>query len=283
MVVCKQFYNEIVSYGVPRDKLTLIYNGVDTTLFTPIDKRESKAKFDLTEQDFTIGFSAKAASDRDGRKGVDILEAVLSELSHQVVNLHVVITGPGWSEVIERIRSEYLKIHYFPFLPDESMPDYFNAIDVYIVTARVEGGPVPPLEAMSCGTPVISTPVGTILDFVHDGVNGLIVPIGNSQAVIEQILKLYQDRPLAKRLGSEGRNLILAHLQWRDTLACIDQLYGTDIYREVSPEADKRFAKDLINLNERIFQKDVARWLKKQHIKKNWIEQLKQAVLRSRA
>jgi hypothetical protein len=136
---------------------------------------------------------------------------------------------------------------------------------------------------MSCGTPVISTPVGTILDFVHDGVNGLIVPIGNSQAVIEQILKLYQDRPLAKRLGSEGRNLILAHLQWRDTLACIDQLYGTDIYREVSPEADKRFAKDLINLNERIFQKDVARWLKKQHIKKNWIEQLKQAVLRSRA
>ena len=270
MVVCEQFKQELISHKVPEEKLCLIYNGVDTAFYLPKDRDLARRKLGLTGDKFTIGYSAKASSDHDGRKGVDIFQAVLDELARLELDLDVVITGPGWDNIVNAIREKGVSVHYFPYLSRELMPDYYNALDVYLVTSRVEGGPVPPLEAMSCGTAIISTPIGTIYDYVTDGVNGLLTPIADVNATKEAILKLYHDRQLSKHLGEQGRETILQSLQWKDTVTRVGDLYKIDenkTTRAISTSASHR---DLKQLSEELSLKDQIRWQERNKLQSPW-------------
>ncbi len=260
MVVCKKYLDELILKGVPKDKLFLIYNGVDTDFFSLTDKIRSRVKLGISKEDFTIGFSAKASSDHDGRKGVDIFLRVISNLSTNLKDdLHLIITGPGWDEMIKNITSNNIHIHYFPFLPIEQMPDFYKSLNLYLVTAKVEGGPVPLLEAMSCGTPVITTPVGTALDFVRDGINGLTVPIGDVEGTVKAIQKLYCDRILAENLGLAGRDTILKNLQWKNTVSKICMLYGTAINNRKIYDANLKLH-SFSKLTRQLIKRDEKRW-----------------------
>ena len=270
MVVCEQFKQELISNNVPKEKLFLIYNGVDTSFYLPKDRDLARRKLGLTQDKFTIGYSAKASSDHDGRKGVDIFQAVLYELAKLELDMDVVITGPGWDKIVNSLRENGITVHYFPYLSKELMPDYYNALDVYLVTSRVEGGPVPPLEAMSCGTAIISTPIGTILDYVTDGVSGLLTPIANVEAAREAILKLYHDRQLSERLGKQGRETILQSLQWKDTVSGLGDLYNmveNKPARAISTPAGHR---DLKQLSTALIQKDQIRWQERNELQSPW-------------
>ncbi len=263
MVVCQKYLDELIQNGVPREKAVLIYNGVDTEFFSPKDKLQSKQKFGVPPQAFTIGFSAKASSDHDGRKGIDTFIEVLSKLSSSLKsNIHVILTGPGWEERTKDFALNALNMQYFRFLPTEQMPDFYNTLDVYLVTSRVEGGPVPLLEAMSCGTPVVTTPVGTALDFVKDDFNGLMVPIGDVENIAKAILKIYRDRKLAEKLGLEGRDTILQNLKWEDTVSRIDRLYGdsVNVKSRAANRSNKMGRHSFSKLNAHLIRRDIARW-----------------------
>ena len=227
MVVCQKYLNELAEQGVPRKKLVLVYNGVDTDRFSPRDAAIARRTFGIPTEAFVVGFSGKATSDHDGRKGIDVFCSTLSRLRGRIkTDIHVILTGPGWKHLQRHSAFKNVAFHYFPFLPSSKMPEFYNAANAYLVTARVEGGPVPLLEAMSCGVPVVTTPVGTALDFVRDVHNGLTVPIDNVGATVDAIERIHRDRGLASRLGAAGRETILENLQWKNTVLKVDQLYG---------------------------------------------------------
>ena len=54
------------------------------------------------------------------------------------------------------------------------IPNYYYALDLYLVTSREEGGPMGLLESMASGIPVVSTNVGMAKDLIEDEVNGYI-------------------------------------------------------------------------------------------------------------
>lgn len=258
MVVCKKYLRELMAAGVSRDQLHLVYNGVNVDRFAPMAQSTARDRLGIPHDVFTIGFSGKATSDHDGRKGIGTFCEALGRFRERADHLvHVVLTGPGWE--ILRTRPEFtgMTIHHFPFLPDEMMPVFYNAVDVYLVTARIEGGPVPLLEAMSCQTAVITTPVGTALDYVENDVNGLLVPIGDVSATVDAIELLYRQRELRERLAKRGRDTIVDHLQWRDTLSQIAPMYLkipiSRRKREMSPPFEE--------LNAQLIQRDSARWM----------------------
>ncbi|GIV15918.1 MAG: glycosyl transferase [Armatimonadota bacterium] len=77
--------------------------------------------------------------------------------------------------------------------------------DVLVLPSLREGLPMSILEAMSWGLPVITTPVGGIPEFVHDGVNGLLVPPTDIPALSSAIQRLIEDERLRLQMGANAR------------------------------------------------------------------------------
>lgn len=89
--------------------------------------------------------------------------------------------------------------------------DAYRRADVFCLPCRVldngdrDGIPNVLIEAMSCGVPVVTTPVSGIPELVQDGSNGLLVPPDDPAALASAIQRLNADRALARRLGEAGR------------------------------------------------------------------------------
>jgi len=257
MVVCRKVLKQLIDNNIPEEKVLLISNGVDTDFFLPQSQAGARKKLGLPDGRFIIGFSGKASSDHDGRKGIDIFLDIFSRLSSYFKSkVYFVMTGPGWDELIKENKLKNLT--YFPFVERSLMPVFFNALDIYLITSREEGGPAPLLEAMSCGVPVVTTPVGIVEDIVENKVSGMITPIGDAAATCNAIIELYKDSAIAKEMGANGRSSIVKKLQWKDTFKDIDKLYGTKINRcgnnkKISPAY-------LQKLNKVLIKKDEKRW-----------------------
>ncbi len=258
MVVCREFMEQLLGEGVPSDCITLVYNGVDTDFFCPSDKLAARNTLGIDPARPVLGFSAKASSDHDGRKGIDVFKATIDRLKGLSLPLDIVISGPGWQRLYKELRGGSVRVKYFEYLERDQMPAYYNSLDLYLTTANVEGGPVPPLEAMSCGKTIISTSVGTIRDFVNDGVNGLLVPKGDPVATAEAVVRGISDQNLRQAIGKRARETILKYLQWRDTVGKIDPLYETSRITDWSYRRMSR--NEFLGCSDQLIARDYERW-----------------------
>ena len=81
---------------------------------------------------------------------------------------------------------------------------FLQALDVFVMPSLSEGLPVALLEAMACGLPVVVTRVGAMPDVVDGGALGLVVPVGDEEALADAIAVLLDDRSRARALGEAG-------------------------------------------------------------------------------
>lgn len=84
------------------------------------------------------------------------------------------------------------------YRPD--VPDLLSAADIFVLASKYEGYPIAVMEALSMGLPVASTDVGGVPDTVREGVEGLLVPPGDSDALATALLKLVRDPQLRARM-----------------------------------------------------------------------------------
>lgn len=231
MTVSKQWHKELLSLCSDETAIVMIQNGIDVDLFRPptISEREKvRNKFKLNSDDYVIGFSAKKTSDTCGRKGIDILENLFKKTAEQKKSKIVwFIRGPGWNDFVEEMRKKGVRICYCPFLVgDDELAESYRALDAFVVTSRIEGGPVPLLEAMSSGLPVVSTKVGVASEIINDSDNGFLVDFDSPDQMMQKIEIISRDKRLAKSIGIEARRTIVDKLQWRNTTKNINELYS---------------------------------------------------------
>jgi glycosyltransferase involved in cell wall biosynthesis len=146
------------------------------------------------------------------RKGLqDLLTALASERLRQAP-WHLSIAGNG-DDAPFRKQSEMSgladKVTFLGWLPPPKMHDLFAASDVLVLPSRNEGLPMVIVEAMASGLAVISTPVGSIGDAVLEGVNGLLVPPKDVDALATALATVIEDPEVRRRMGREGRDLYL--------------------------------------------------------------------------
>lgn len=232
MVVAEEWKAFLLAKGLPPERIHLFYNGVCTAQFYPFqDKFIARKQIGIRSTTPLIGYSAKFTSDYGGRKGIDIFIDSLKIAATAGKRFGVVITGPGWDTSIQQIKSLGIETYYYPFLPDRLMPTYYNGLDLYVVTSRIEGGPAPLIESMACGVPVVTTSVGIAKDYIQDGINGLLVPKDDASACANSILRLLTSTELRYRLANAGLQTVKTHLTWDKTLAGIEDLYEY-VYKE---------------------------------------------------
>ncbi len=245
--VCREWHEYLESRGALGDDLFLLPNGIDTRLYAPAKNRtlakKWRSRHGIPEDALVVGFSAKRSSNTSDRKGVDVLERIVARSASENNGLWWVIRGPGWQELVENLQKEGAPVTYLPFvLPGRPLARSYQMMDAYVVTSRIEGGPVPLMEAMACGLPVVSTPVGTALDVLKEGVNGYFVDFGDDQEIVRKLLRLRENPEERRRVGEAARNSIMEKYTWEKVLQKIPAMYARAIEKYAARAGSRVFA-----------------------------------------
>lgn len=112
-------------------------------------------------------------------------------------------------------------ISWLDYQPDEKMPEVLGRWDLSVMPSFCESFGVAALESSAVGVPVVASRVGGLNETIRDGVTGLLVPPGDSDALAEAVIRLLDDVPLRRRMGLAGRALVASEFNGPD---CLDRL-----------------------------------------------------------
>jgi hypothetical protein len=104
------------------------------------------------------------------------------------------------------------------------LPELYSALDVYLLTSRVEGGPCTVFEAMACETAVVSTRVGAVPNLIIDGVNGYSADVDDVQALVGAVVVLGSSRERRDEIRMNGRNTV-STMPWGAALGPLEGVY----------------------------------------------------------
>jgi glycosyltransferase involved in cell wall biosynthesis len=229
IAVSKYTVNELTElYGIDKNKIHVIYNGVDIERFKPRPNRaELRREFGL-EKDTKIALFVGRLYHR---KGLETLLSSVPPVLKEYSNLNFVISGTGFKQKEESLRNLAKEldiedhVKFLGYVPDEKLPLLYSASDIFVLPAIYENFPFAILEAQSTGLPVISTKVGGIPEFLVDNENGFVIEPRDPAKLTQTVLTLLQNPKIAKEMGDRGRKLIEEKFDWRLITAQVIDLY----------------------------------------------------------
>jgi glycosyltransferase involved in cell wall biosynthesis len=107
----------------------------------------------------------------------------------------------------------------------QDVPGLLARGSVFALSSLTEGISLTIMEAMASGLPVVATRVGGNPEVVKDGETGLLVPVGDADALAAALLKLWRDSALRHEMGAAGRARIEEHFDVRKMVAAYEEIY----------------------------------------------------------
>lgn len=192
-VVPSSFLSEVFArFGL---RAEIIPNVIDSSRFRFVPRRPLRPRLISTrnfEQLYNVACTLRAFA--------------LVQARHPNASLTVI--GSGTEGPRLRALAGELGLRNVTFLgrvPPDAMPQAYAAADIYVQTPNIDNMPVSVMEAFASGLPVVSTNAGGVPAILEDGVQGLLAPVGDHEAVARQILRLLDDQALANRLTDAAR------------------------------------------------------------------------------
>lgn len=207
VTVSEELKNWLVyDVGIPQEKVIQIINGVDTIRFKLQEGRDMiKKKLGFDKDSFIIGTVGRL----DLVKGHDtILDAFkLFCGSHENKKLNLIVIGTGPLEKKLKMRAKEMNIEdKIVFLGDKNdVVQYYDCMDVYVLSSIAEGISNTILEAMACGLPVIATHVGGTSELVDDNETGFLFEPGDFSGLSQKLSVYFDDPEVMVRHGINGR------------------------------------------------------------------------------
>jgi len=186
--------------------LTSVPTGIDTGHFAPGERKAARRGLGLAEDGMVVGIVATLRS----WKGHTYLLDAFAELSDRTARLLIVGDGPQREALQARIAELGLGERVIMPGNQRDVLPWLQALDVFVLPSYAnEGVPQALLQAMLCGLPVVSTPVGSITEVVEHQRTGLIVEPRQAEPLREALEHLLHDADLRRSLGdaalAEGR------------------------------------------------------------------------------
>ena len=159
---------------------TLIHNGVDATVFYPHDKQSVRKFYNIPKDAIVFLFSAYNIWDK--RKGLDRVIAALESLA--LNNIYLICIGEDESKSAPK--TSFRIIQTGKIDNQNHIAELYSASDFFMLSSYEEAFAQTPLEAMACGTPVISTPCGVAPDLIRQ-FNGVLCSGFNDEDIAKGI------------------------------------------------------------------------------------------------
>jgi len=137
---------------------------------------------------------------------------LLNQLIKKFPNIHLTMAGPdkgdgSFQGTVELAKSMGILncIEFVGGVAKSEVPKYLNKNDIFLNTTNYDNTPLSILEAMACGLPIVTTNVGGIPWLVEDGVDGLLVPPDDPEAMAKAVGRILTEPGLAEKLSANAR------------------------------------------------------------------------------
>jgi glycosyltransferase involved in cell wall biosynthesis len=208
------------------DRIEVVYPGVEER-FRPIEHQALlegvRRRYNLPPR-FVLGLGTLQP-----RKNFITLIEAFADLRFAICDLHLVIVGgKGWLyegifATVERLGLED-KVVFPGFVADEALPALYNLADLFVFPSLYEGFGLPPLEAMACGTPVVTSNSSSLPEVVGEA--GLMVEATDIETLTEAMRRVLEDSALRARMIAKGLEQA-RKFTWEKAAAKLLSLYET--------------------------------------------------------
>lgn len=212
---------QLASYGLRREDVVVLENGVDPHVFTP----PAAPRGDYLLYTGRLGW----------RKGLFELVAAMAELRRQGVEKRLVVTGKGPFRA--KLEAEAARrgvkdlVEFAGFVERERLIRLLQGAEAFVFPSHYEGLPTSVLEAMSTATPIVTTDAPGVVDLVEHERNGLAVPVGDAAGLARAIARMHADPGLRRRLGEAARKDVEQRYAWE---RIAEKAFG--LYRSLARE-----------------------------------------------
>ena len=218
------------------DQFAVIHTGIDPTPYRqPVNKARLKESLGIPVSSPVVGSVGRLSEQKSPVDFVRLAEAV--HKSRPDAHFIWVGDGPLGEEVQTLSTSLPLDsvIHWLGYRND--VPQLLHLFDCFVLTSRWEGFPLVILEAMASGVPVVATNIPGTSEAIQHEVNGLLVPVGDTETTARFVLDLLSDSGKANTFRSASYARIETEFTRDRMLSMI-----RDLYLEVT--SSRRFADD---------------------------------------
>lgn len=190
--------------GVDPSKVKVIPIGINTGFFpfrTESQKSAIRSKLGIPESSFVIGsFQKDGQGWEDGLepkliKGPDVFLATLDVLKKDVRDIFVLLSAPARGYVKRGLEKMNIPYKHIMVQSYPEISRLFQALDVYLMASRQEGGPKSILESMSTGVPIVSTRAGQAMDLIKHGENGWMVNVEDVEGLARCLREVHEIKP----------------------------------------------------------------------------------------
>jgi glycosyltransferase involved in cell wall biosynthesis len=225
LAVCDFTRQTLIGFGVPQERITVTYNGVDPDRFNPdtVDRQRKRDEFGI--QDRTVVGHIGAMN---GFKGQDLLVEAIARVKDRFPQVAGLLVGDGPSrELVER-RARELNVAdriHFAGMRFES-PEFHGAFDIYAQPSVLgEMFPNSIIEAMSMRTPWVGSDISGLSEMTANERAGWVTTPGDVDALAANLAKLLDDDSLRRQRGIEGYDEVHRRFTIQHVVTRIEGVY----------------------------------------------------------
>jgi glycogen synthase len=223
IAVSRQMREDILAhFTVDPARVVVIHNGIDPERFRRTESRDTLARRGVREP--YVLFVGRITD----QKGIFHLLDAAAKLPPGV-QVVLCASAPDTPEIEQRLRgrlSEHPNVVWIPeMVPVSEVVELYSHAAVFVCPSVYEPFGIINLEAMACGTAVVASAVGGILEVVEDGVTGLLVPPARPDELAAAIRTLLDDPERARAMGQAGRRRVEETFSWTSVAAQTEGVY----------------------------------------------------------
>ncbi len=190
--------SDILQYDrVNSSKIRVIYNGVSLIDFNPpISKAACRKELNMPENEMIIGAVGRLKEEKGHR--------LLIEAASELKDVYVAIAGDGplMATLKETAEKLGVKCLFMGMIPPERIPIFLKSLDIFCFPSLWEGFPNALIEAMAAGLPVVASDIPPHREVLGEA--GIYVPVGDADALAEELNTLMKDTALRENLSQKA-------------------------------------------------------------------------------
>lgn len=201
----------------------IIPHCVDTSRFYPMGehiKTEIRNKHEIDDTQKLVVSIQRL----DKRKKTGVLVSAAKYVLSKMPNVRFIIggTGPEQASLEQQVQEMGLSknVEMIGYIPDSVLPKYYSAADLFALHTLYEGFGIVVIEAMACGTPVVTTDTGGLREIVESNAAGIVVRPDSSIALGDAIMKILNDSELQAQFAANARRV------------CVEKFDTSEVVRE---------------------------------------------------